>query len=120
MRRGTVLYAQFDPAFPGEAAKSRPCIVVSQIGANRAAMGGGRGTLVVVPLTSKTAYVHPDGQVLIDDEDAMIQMGLRVASKAQPEQMRAISVDRVHRELGVTPSWLMWQVDEALRFHLSL
>lgn len=120
MRRGTVLLAQFDPAYPGEAAKTRPCVVVSNIGANRAAVSARIGTLVVVPITSNTLHVHPAAQVLVDDEDALRHMGLQVVSKMQPEQMRAISVDRVVRELGDTPSWVMFQVDDALRFHLSL
>lgn len=120
MRRGIVLLAQFDPALAGEASKARPCIIVSNVGTIRAATRVNRGSLVAVPLTTKTNYVHPDAQVLIDDDMDIAQMGLTAPSKVQTEQIRAISLERVYRELGQTPAWIMHQVDDALRFHLSL
>ncbi|MFF2053339.1 type II toxin-antitoxin system PemK/MazF family toxin [Leifsonia sp. NPDC058194] len=120
MRRGTVLLAQFDPALFGEASKTRPCIVVSNHGALRAVARVNRGSLVAVPLTTKVGFVHPEAQVLVDEDDDMASMGLSAPSKVQIEQIRAISLERVHRELGQTPPWIMHQVDDALRFHLSL
>ncbi|MEO7015061.1 MAG: type II toxin-antitoxin system PemK/MazF family toxin [Leifsonia sp.] len=120
MRRGDVVLAQFDPALGGEATKARPCIIVSNAGANRAIDRAKRGAYVVVPLTSRVDYLHPGSHVLIDDADAIEGMGLRTVSKVQTEQIRAISVERVYETLGRTPSWIMYQVDDAMRFHLSL
>jgi mRNA interferase MazF len=114
------LLAQFDPSLSGEAAKTRPCVVVSNAGANAAVERTNRGSLVVVPLTTNVQYVHPGSQVLVDDPDALAAMGLSTISKIQTEQVRAISVERVYEKLGRVPSWIMYQVDDALRFHLSL
>ncbi len=47
-------------------------------------------------------------------------MGLRVPSTIQAEQVRAIGFPRIKRTLGATPGRIMHQLDEALRFHLSL
>jgi len=46
--------------------------------------------------------------------------GLRVASKAQAEQVRAVAVDRVGRQLGSLEAEAMKQLDGALRLHLGL
>lgn len=120
MRRGTVLLAQFDPALFGEASTTRPCIVVSNQGALRAVTRLNRGSIVAVPLTTTVGHVHPEAQVLVNEDEDVVSMGLTAPSKVQIEQIRAISLERVHRELGQTPAWIMRQVDDALRFHLSL
>ncbi|MGB9359952.1 MAG: type II toxin-antitoxin system PemK/MazF family toxin, partial [Acidimicrobiia bacterium] len=41
-------------------------------------------------------------------------------SKAQAEQVRSVSVDRVAERIGAVPAGLMLEVDEALRLHLGL
>lgn len=115
-----MLLVELDPARPGEAAKTRPCIVVSNAGVNAAVTRAHKGAVVVVPVTSNVGYVHPDSQVLIDDPDGLAAMGLSVASKAQADQLRAISVERVQRVVGRTPAWITYQLDDAIRFHLSL
>ncbi len=114
MRRGEVRIFDLDPARGSEANKRRPAVVVSNDRAN-AAERWGRGVVTVVPLTSNTARVFPF-QVLIPAEDG----GLRIASKAQAEQVRSIAIERLGPALGQLPAPLMTKIDEALRLHLDL
>ena len=46
--------------------------------------------------------------------------GLAHDSKAQAEQVRSISCDRLSRRIGRVPPELMDEVDGALRLHLAL
>jgi mRNA interferase MazF len=46
--------------------------------------------------------------------------GMRVTSKAQAEQVRAVSVDRIGAVIGTVPVALMAELDDALRLHLQL
>ncbi|WP_235500480.1 type II toxin-antitoxin system PemK/MazF family toxin [Leifsonia sp. Root227] len=115
-----MLLVELDPARAGEAAKTRPCIVVSNAGVNAAVTRAHKGAIVVVPVTASVGYVHPDSQVLIDDQDALADMGLAVPSKAQADQIRAISAERIQRIIGRAPAWVGYQLDDAIRFHLSL
>jgi mRNA interferase MazF len=115
MRRGEVRLTDLDPARGSEADKRRPTIVVSNDRANVTAARLGRGTVTVVPITSNVARVFPF-QVLLPAE----LTGLRTDSKAQGEQVRSISVERLGPVLGRIPASIMGEVDEALRLHLEL
>ncbi|WP_063007860.1 type II toxin-antitoxin system PemK/MazF family toxin [Nocardia kruczakiae] len=114
MRRGDVVLVDLDPVRGNEVAKTRPAVVVSNDGANRRAVQLGRGVVTVVPVTSNTERIFPF-QVLLEDVP-----GLRVASKAQAEQVRSVSVERVGRVLGTLPPTLVKELDRALRLHLNL
>ncbi|WP_310406522.1 type II toxin-antitoxin system PemK/MazF family toxin [Nocardia kruczakiae] len=114
MRRGDVVLVDLDPVRGNEVAKTRPAVVVSNDGANRRAVQLGRGVVTVVPVTSNTERIFPF-QVLLEDVP-----GLRVASKAQAEQIRSVSVERVGRVLGTLPPTLVKELDRALRLHLNL
>ncbi|MFG3520459.1 type II toxin-antitoxin system PemK/MazF family toxin [Nocardia nova] len=114
MRRGDVVLVDLDPVRGNEVAKTRPAVVVSNDGANRRAVQLGRGVVTVVPVTSNTDRIFPF-QVLLEDVP-----GLRVASKAQAEQVRSVSVERIGRVLGTLPPALVKDLDRALRLHLSL
>ena len=46
--------------------------------------------------------------------------GLRLDSKAQAEQIRAVAVERIGAQVGSLPPELMAALDEALRLHLAL
>jgi len=104
-----------DPARRSEANKRRPAIIVSNEHANAAAARLGRGVVTVVPVTSNLTRVFPF-QVLLPAEST----GLRVDSKAQCEQVRAVSVERLGPALGQLPASIMGEVDAALRLHLQL
>jgi mRNA interferase MazF len=115
MRRGEVRLVDLEPVRGSEADKRRPAIVVSNDSANAVAARLGRGVVTVVPVTSNVARVLPF-QVLLPAEQA----GLGADSKAQAEQVRSVSVERVGRPLGrLSPSTLA-ALDEALRLHLDL
>ncbi|MDR7171653.1 mRNA interferase MazF [Nocardia kruczakiae] len=108
------MLVDLDPVRGNEVAKTRPAVVVSNDGANRRAVQLGRGVVTVVPVTSNTERIFPF-QVLLEDVP-----GLRVASKAQAEQIRSVSVERVGRVLGTLPPTLVKELDRALRLHLNL
>ena len=69
----------------------------------------------MVPLTSNVARVHPF-QVLLP----ATRTGLGHDSKAQAEQIRAVSVERVGERVGLVPYSLIGRLDEALRIHLDI
>ena len=115
MLRGEIRVVDLDPARTGEAAKRRPAVIVSNDGANTTAARLGHGVVTVVPVTSSVDRVFPF-QVLIP----AVESGRARDSKAQAEQVRAVSVDRVAEQVGSVPAELMLEVDEALRLHLGL
>ncbi|MFV0426636.1 MAG: type II toxin-antitoxin system PemK/MazF family toxin, partial [Beutenbergiaceae bacterium] len=90
MRRGEVCWVDLDPARSGEANKRRPAIIVSNDRANAAAQRSGFGVVTVVPVTSNIRTVYPF-QVFLPSAE----VGLAVDSKAQAEQVRAVSVQRI-------------------------
>lgn len=115
MRRGEVRLTDLDPARGSEADKRRPAIIVSNDRANTTAARLERGVVTVVPVTSNITRVFPF-QVLLRAE----LTGLRVDSKAQAEQVRSVTVERLGPVLGRLPAAVMYDVDEALRLHLQL
>jgi mRNA interferase MazF len=115
MRRGEVRLVDLDPVRGSEANKQRPAVVVSNDRANAVAQRLGRGVVTVIPLTSNIARVFPF-QVLVPADCA----GLRVPSKAQAEQVRSVSVERLGPPLGQLQAPLMNEIDDALRLHLDL
>lgn len=115
MLRGEIRLVDFDPARRGEANKRRPAVIVSNDGANTTAARLGRGVLTVVPVTSNVERVYPF-QVLLPGSET----GLDQDSKAQTEQVRSVSIERVSQKIGAVPPALMVAVDEALRLHLDL
>jgi mRNA interferase MazF len=115
MRRGEIRLVNLDPTLGSEAGKRRPAVVVSNDGANAAANRSGSGVITVVPVTSNVTRVYPF-QVLLPAGTG----GLVVDSKAQAEQVRAVSVQRLGRPVGRVSAAAMDAVDDALRLHLSL
>lgn len=115
VRRGDIVLVDLEPVRGSEADKRRPCVVVSNDGANERATQLGRGTVTVVPLTTNTRHVHPFQVVL-----AAASTGLRADSKAQAEQVRSLAVERIGRRVGTLPVGVLAEVDAALRVHLGL
>ena len=115
MRRGEIRVVDLDPVRGAEANKRRPAVIVSNDGANATAERLGRGVVTVVPVTSNVQRVYPF-QVLLPSAST----GLRQDSKAQAEQVRSVSVQRVGGTMGVVPASIMTQLDDALRLHLAL
>jgi mRNA interferase MazF len=115
MRRGDIYLVDLEPARGSEANKTRPAVIVSNDAANRAAERTGRGVITVVPLTSNTSRVLAFQVFLAADE-----CDLAKDSKAQCEQVRAITPERVRHRVGGVPRQRMVEVDSALRRHLAL
>jgi mRNA interferase MazF len=115
MRRGDIRSVDLDPTRGSEANKRRPAIVVSNDAANATAGRLGRGVITVVPVTSNVEQVYPF-QVLLPAQDT----GLDRDSKAQAEQVRSVSIERIGNRLGVVPNAIMLKIDEVLRLHLAL
>lgn len=76
--------------------------------------------ITIVPLTSNVTSVYGEFQRLVDDPDDLLSMGLSMASKIQAEQVRSVSVRRLGKTLGSVPPSLLREIDDALRFQLSL
>lgn len=115
MRRGEIRLVDFGPAVGSEADKVRPAIIVSNDGANSAAARTGRGVITVVPITSNTTRVYPF-QLLLPAGSC----GLRIESKAQPEQVRSVAAKRLGRQIGQLTREQVTGLDSALRLHLAL
>lgn len=115
MRRGDVVWVDFEPIRGSEADKRRPAIVVSNDGANRSAQDLARGVITVVPITSQTSKVYPF-QVPLPSRSC----GLSKASKAQAEQVRSVAVQRIGAVVGRLPADLLGALDDAMRLHLDL
>jgi len=115
MLRGEIRWVDLDPALRGEADKMRPAVIVSNDGANTTAARLGHGVVTVVPITTSTDRIYPF-QVLLP----AAKTGLDRDSKAQAEQVRSVSVERVREQIGSIPAPLMLEVNEALRLRLAL
>ena len=115
MRRGEIRLVDLQPARGSEANKRRPAVIVSNDRANAASERLGRGVVTIVPLTSNMTRVFAF-QVLMPAD----QTGLHLDSKAQAEQVRSVSVERIGPALGRVSGRLMTELDAALRLHLAL
>jgi len=115
MRRGDIWLFDLEPTQGSEAGKVRPVVIVSNDGANISALRTGGGVVTVVPVTSNVSHVL-SFQVELDPAHT----GLRTASKAQPEQIRSVSVSRAITRVGGIRESDMSRLDTALRTHLSL
>jgi mRNA interferase MazF len=115
MRRGEIRLVDLNPARASEADKRRPAVIVSNDRANATAARLGRGVVTVVPLTSNLTRVFPFQTLL-----PASRTGLRTDSKAQAEQIRSVSVERLGSALGRLDPDLVAELDEAIRLHLQL
>lgn len=115
MRRGEVWWVDLEPVRPGEANKTRPCVIVSNDANNVTARRLGRGVVTVVPLTTSTTRVFPF-HVLIPAGSC----GLSNDSKAQAEQVRVVAAERFKNRVGSLSAEEERNLDRALRLHLAL
>jgi len=115
MLRGEIRLVDLDPTRHAEAKRRRPAVIVSDDRATATATRLGRGVVTIVPVTSNLATVYPF-QVALPAEET----GLRVDSKAQAEQIRSVSLERIGPPLGLVPAQAMARLDDALRLHLQL
>ena len=88
--QGDVVWADPDPTRGSEQAKSRPFVIVSVDQLNRSRLG----------LSLAVPFTRTDFANALHVEVAPPEGGLRERSFAMPEQLRAVSHDRVVRRLG--------------------
>ena len=117
--RGEVYWADLEPAVGSEANKVRPVVIVSNNGANAAAMRHA-GVVTVVPLTSSIGSVKPFQALVTVDRNSSHEIQGTIESKAQAEQVRSILTFRFKGRLGFISASDMRRVDDALRVHLRL
>ena len=115
MLRGEIRMINLDPVRKGEAAKTRPAVIVSNDALNATTMSLQRGAVTVVPITSNVKKVYPF-PLRINRGTS----GLKVDSKAQAEQIRSVAVSRVGERVGRLSAELREQLDVAMRLHLDL
>lgn len=117
-RRGHIVLVELDPVVDPEQNKIRPCIIVSNDGANAAATQTGNTMLTVIPLTRTLNTTRRDRpyQTVITPEES----GLSAISTAQAEQVRSVSVRRITRIVGHLNYEAMARVNDALKIHLAL
>lgn len=111
MRRGEIYYADLSPTVGSEINKRRRVLIVSNDANNRAA-----NTVTVLPITSNVSRVYPFEIILSPKES-----GLPKPSKAQAQQIRTISKERLlDGALGRLNAALMRKAGNAMRLHLDL
>ena len=112
MIRGDVYLAVLDPSQGMEQAGTRPVIVVTRDAINKHGP-----VVVIVPLTSRVTK----GRLLPSHvEIKMGEGGLTADSVALCEQVRAISITRLTRELGHLSTTTISQLNSALKIALDL
>lgn len=110
MRRGELWFANLNPSLGSETAKRRPVLIVSNNANNRAS-----ATVTVLPITSNVTRVYPFEVPL-----PKAAGGLSKPSKAQAQQIRTISRERISgKRIGALDEGAMAKVDAALRLHLA-
>ena len=116
MRRGDIYIANLNPVQGSEADKQRPVVIVSNDASNQAVEKYGVGMLTVVPLTTNVTAIYPF-QVFLSAELTTLDKD----SKVQPEQIRAISTNRIRGPIITSlPGSVMSAINQALKQHLAL
>lgn len=111
INRGDIYYAGLDPTIGSEVNKKRPVIIVSNDAANKVS-----NLVTVIPLTSTTHKIY-NFEVLLGRDES----GLKKNSKAQCQQIRAVSKQRLDKNpVGKVSAEKMQSIDKALRLHLGL
>ena len=110
IRTGEVWLAQLDPVMGHEQGGRRPVVVVSSNGMNALPIR----MAIVVPLTGR------DRGLITQPRIESSAAGLKRASFARPEDVRAIDTDRLHRRLGEVSEPELAEIRKVLRYFLDL
>jgi len=110
VKRGEVWLFALDPTVRHEQQGTRPALVVSSDRFNQS----GAQLVVIVPITSKERRFLPRPKV--DPPEG----GLSLTSWIITEQVRAVSVTRAQKRLGVVSSAILSAVDSQLKSVLGL
>ncbi|MGI5244355.1 type II toxin-antitoxin system PemK/MazF family toxin [Dactylosporangium sp. CA-139066] len=110
VRTGEIWLAELDPTVGHEQGGRRPVVVVSSNGLH----GLPINMVIVVPLTS-----HDRG-LITQPRIGGSGSGLRQASFARPEDMRAIDASRLQRRLGNVSNDDLTEIRKIIRYFLDL
>lgn len=111
MNRGEIHLAALDPALGHEIAKTRPVVIISNNISNQFS-----GTVTVLPITSKNLEKAYPFEVMLPRGAG----GLPKPSKAKADQIRTIDKKRLVKRIGMLPTGIMVQIDQAVKIHLGL
>ena len=110
VRTGEIWLAELDPTVGHEQGGRRPVVVVSSNALHALPIN----MIVAVPLTS-----HDRGLVT-QPQIHSANSGLRQASFARPEDMRAIAAGRLRRRLGNASNEDLASISKVLRYYLDM
>ena len=111
MKRGEIYFMNIDPTVGQEIRKTRPVVIVSNNANNKVS-----ATITVIPITSNVTKVFPF-EVFI----AVSESGLPKDSKAQCQQIRTVSVQRImSHKIGALKSATLEKINAGIRLHLSV
>ena len=109
MKRGDIYYLNLDPTIGEEIKKIRPALIVSNNANNKFSE-----TITVVPITSNIKKVYPFEVLLKKSESSLPK-----DSKAQCQQIRTVSIERISGKMvGRLSDLLISEINEAIKLHL--
>lgn len=110
MRRGDLYLVNFEPSTPGEPARTRPAVILTNNLANETLPH-----LVVAPVTSNVSREYP-----FDVPLPAGSCGLSESSRVQLNYIRGLNRSRIGRYLGSLTTAQISELDGKLRVHLGL
>ncbi len=108
--RGEIWLVTLDPTIGREQAGTRPALVISDDLFNQSHAE----LVVVLPITSKNKGIRSHVEIVPPEG------GLNVTSYVKCEDVRSISIQRLGRKLGKVATKTMNEVENRLRFILSI
>lgn len=111
MKRGEIYYANLDPTVGSEVSKQRPVLIVSNNLHNQKAP-----MVTIVPLTSNVERIYPF-EVFLSANNTLLPRD----SKAMPQQMRAVSRQRMMGgAIALVKAEQMALIEDAMKLHLGI
>ncbi|WP_293914277.1 type II toxin-antitoxin system PemK/MazF family toxin [Deinococcus sp.] len=110
MRRGDIYRVDFEPSVPGEPARTRPAVILTNDLANETLPH-----LIVAPITSNTDRQYPFDVLLPAGT-----CGLPESSRVQLNYLRGLNRSRIGRYQGKLTELQMTELDHRLKLHLGL
>jgi mRNA interferase MazF len=110
LKRGDIYQVDFEPSVPGEPARRRPAVLITNDAANAALPH-----LIVAPITSNTSRQYPFDVLLPAGT-----CGLPESSRVQLNYVRGLNRNRISVYLGCLTAQQLADLDTRLKLHLGL